>query len=478
MISTKKGQGSLEVLIIFGVLVIGSIIFGLFYLGNVKNIFVTDPGTQQDRNSTNGDIYNSIEGSLIYNDEQQIASSAIGMEEPVEEPSCGDGTCNGTETMISCPEDCIDMAQQTCGDGTCNGTETMISCPEDCSAGYSQTLTLELIPNSSSLLNNSFEIKLSTQTSDMGLTKIKIRQGGIESMNCNYNGVYDSTFEDIGLLEPEGTSGVYSITTRFSCNSAGVYSFTFFVSPIGSPEQEIISSISKEIREPSYNVSILSPVLPGDIPFEFLAVHTPMYLYAKTTDQFGNDVTNDFNYNWAFDWPEYGIVYTGDNFSELFQVSDIKDSYLFNGSWFDGSTPLSEFHFYVKATNGIEEIVSEGLTVLASNSNEGNGILPLKIQSPARGTLYTPVDWISARTGLTPSDISKYSSVSCDWYYHNLTTGQEGSLVLNTNCLDAISYPASAFGGLGEVLIYVQLHAEKEGRVVTDTRMTNIIITE
>lgn len=455
MISTKRGQGSLEVLIIFGVLVIGSVIFGMFYLSNVRNIFVTDPGTQQDRNSTNGDIYNSIEGSLIYNDEQQIASSAIGMEEPgMEEPPEG----------------------SSCGDGTCDATETMIDCPEDCSSGYSETITLELIPNSSSLLNEYFEIKLSTQTPDMELTKITIEKDGFGSMNCKYNGVYGSTFENIGLLEPEEASGVYSITTRFSCKSAGIYLFTYFVSPIGSPEQEIISSISKEIKEPSYIVSILSPTLPGGIPFEFLAAHTPMYLYAKTTDRFGQDVTNDFNYNWAYDMPKDGIVYTGDNFSELVQVCYNPSC---NGFWFDGSSPVSMFHFYVKATNGIEEIVSDGLTVIADlRSNWGNGILPLDMQFPARDTLYTPVDWISARTGLTQSNISNLSSVSCDWYYHNLTTGQEGSLILDTNCLDAIGYPASAFGGHGEVLIYVQIHAEKEGNTFTDTRMTNITITK
>jgi hypothetical protein len=45
-------------------------------------------------------------------------------------PSCGDGTCNGTETKSSCPEDC--GTATFCGDGTCNGTETKTSCPEDC----------------------------------------------------------------------------------------------------------------------------------------------------------------------------------------------------------------------------------------------------------------------------------------------------------------------------------------------------------
>ena len=48
-------------------------------------------------------------------------------------PSCGDGTCNGTETKTSCPADC-GSASTYCGDGTCNGTESQSTCPSDCTA--------------------------------------------------------------------------------------------------------------------------------------------------------------------------------------------------------------------------------------------------------------------------------------------------------------------------------------------------------
>ena len=43
---------------------------------------------------------------------------------------CGDGSCNGTETAASCPQDC--PSTPTCGDGSCNGTETTASCGQDC----------------------------------------------------------------------------------------------------------------------------------------------------------------------------------------------------------------------------------------------------------------------------------------------------------------------------------------------------------
>jgi hypothetical protein len=48
-------------------------------------------------------------------------------------PTCGDGTCNGTETCSSCPQDC-GACPPSCGDGTCNGTETCSNCPQDCGA--------------------------------------------------------------------------------------------------------------------------------------------------------------------------------------------------------------------------------------------------------------------------------------------------------------------------------------------------------
>ena len=48
-------------------------------------------------------------------------------------PRCGDGTCNGTESCMSCASDCGACAP-TCGDGTCNSSETCTNCPTDCGA--------------------------------------------------------------------------------------------------------------------------------------------------------------------------------------------------------------------------------------------------------------------------------------------------------------------------------------------------------
>jgi hypothetical protein len=48
-------------------------------------------------------------------------------------PSCGDSFCNGNETCSSCSNDC-GACSPSCGDGSCNGTETCSSCSNDCGA--------------------------------------------------------------------------------------------------------------------------------------------------------------------------------------------------------------------------------------------------------------------------------------------------------------------------------------------------------
>jgi hypothetical protein len=46
-------------------------------------------------------------------------------------PGCGDGQCIGNESCSSCPDDC-GVCPPECGDGQCNGEETCSTCPGDC----------------------------------------------------------------------------------------------------------------------------------------------------------------------------------------------------------------------------------------------------------------------------------------------------------------------------------------------------------
>ncbi len=48
-------------------------------------------------------------------------------------PFCGDARCNGTETCMTCRDDCGACAP-VCGDGTCGGGETCSTCSRDCGA--------------------------------------------------------------------------------------------------------------------------------------------------------------------------------------------------------------------------------------------------------------------------------------------------------------------------------------------------------
>lgn len=44
--------------------------------------------------------------------------------------SCGNGMCESSESVSSCPEDCKEPP--TCGNGVCDSGETYKTCPEDC----------------------------------------------------------------------------------------------------------------------------------------------------------------------------------------------------------------------------------------------------------------------------------------------------------------------------------------------------------
>jgi hypothetical protein len=45
---------------------------------------------------------------------------------------CGDGTCEGAEDEVTCPQDC--KKGPTCGDGKCEGAENVANCAADCKA--------------------------------------------------------------------------------------------------------------------------------------------------------------------------------------------------------------------------------------------------------------------------------------------------------------------------------------------------------
>ena len=45
--------------------------------------------------------------------------------------SCGNGTCEASETCATCPADC-GQCTDTCGNGTCDSGEDCSTCSQDC----------------------------------------------------------------------------------------------------------------------------------------------------------------------------------------------------------------------------------------------------------------------------------------------------------------------------------------------------------
>jgi len=97
------------------------------------------------------------------------SSQSVSFSVAIVVPVCGDGTCNGLETSVSCSNDC---KLSICGDNICNATETSNSCSNDCplfcdltSASWNkkdtlvgETVYLNVVGNNCNLKTISFEI--------------------------------------------------------------------------------------------------------------------------------------------------------------------------------------------------------------------------------------------------------------------------------------------------------------------------------
>ncbi len=110
----SKGQSSLEILIIFGILVLGSIIFGVFYFNShqAMNTNKLDSATKE------------VASSLSY--QKEVKPSSI---------TCGNHLCEPGENCSNCSNDCGTCPVIiSCGDNVCEGDENCQSCPGDCNS--------------------------------------------------------------------------------------------------------------------------------------------------------------------------------------------------------------------------------------------------------------------------------------------------------------------------------------------------------
>ncbi|HOW29242.1 MAG TPA: BspA family leucine-rich repeat surface protein [archaeon] len=354
MFKSKKGQIALEVLVIFGVLVIGSIIFGLFYMNNVKDILVEGPGTKQDKNG-GGDVYDDLEGSLIYNEEQQIGSSSHGI-------TGGSGGSSGTGGT----DDPEDPPVPYCGDGECNGTETTISCPQDCTAGYFfGSLELSILPEDIAYTTDKITINV---TFESDAQSSQISQINIKKYNLDDYAYYDTidcglmdydnnyTYLNVGELLPL-QPGYLTGSFDFICNQSGYYEFTF---SINTGEDTITNYINKEIVEPEQ-------------PLEFISVWDTDYTGSGLTKN--NEILlpliNSGNYDFYVDWGDGEITHITNNDSKTVL-------YAFSGVDYDGVAK----HEYIRPGEYIVTITGtiEGFTFVRPDFMGGVPVDAIKLK--------------------------------------------------------------------------------------------------
>jgi surface protein len=291
MFKSKKGQVALEVLVIFGVLVVGSIIFGLFYMNNVKDILVEGPGTKQDKNG-GGDVYDDLEGSLIYNDEEQIGSSSHG----ITGGSGGTGGTGGTDN----PED---PPVLYCGDGICDSGEE-IACPQDCiTIGSLDDLEIILDPETSSYGNQNFNIIVNAYTDYpiLNVTQIEVKKRNeygtyISTNNCEFDNSYSSIFSNPGTLIYDEENDTLTNTFTFSCNTLGNYDFKFTVSDLSNTDSLTGSVV--EAYGPNGKEIISHPL-------EFISVWDTTRELGELTStdaQISLPLVSNGEYNFNVDW--------------------------------------------------------------------------------------------------------------------------------------------------------------------------------
>jgi len=193
----SKGQGALEILIITGVLILGAVIFGIFFLGQFNSSPQVPTMSVVDEFMTD-----------------------LGYEVPVDP---------GHE--IDDPEPPEDPDE-----------------PELPEEHTFSDLVLILDPETSSLVNQDFNIiariNSNYDSANVDLIEVKkydeITNSFVDPTDsCKLNGVYASSFSDAGQLTPLDSNHL-SQTFTFSCNSPGQYDFLFTVS--NDNDSEILSN--------------------------------------------------------------------------------------------------------------------------------------------------------------------------------------------------------------------------------------------
>ncbi len=219
MLSRKKAQVSIEVLAVLGILVIGSILFGAYYLNSIYK--------SQNK---------AIDLSTVVDDfEKQLNPDGIG---------------NNISPLL------------TCGNGNVDPGETCDNCPQDFDPGFCDTIigfftiTTSLLPNIPSPTNTDFGIYVygNNQTGLTGVVikKIVVNTGSplAESSNCSYNNqVINGTLDNLTLPLPCSGANCQTTLDKFKCSVPGTYNIGIYAGINGdsNSSKNDFKSINKTI---------------------------------------------------------------------------------------------------------------------------------------------------------------------------------------------------------------------------------------
>jgi len=216
-----RGQASLELLAIVGVLIIGGVIVSVFVIGNINK------GTKQ---------ASSIGNGLL----DDLNRYMVG-----DEPNYGNygGSGGGSTGAV-------------CGNGICESGENQSNCPEDCGGEWGLDINATS-PTPPVYINTNFTTSLSKNISETIDVNIDIGRKNIygdyvATTNCSYNGVYSSSFPNI--TQTSSTSNYI-----FNCNTDGNYQITYSAHQDGntsnSASDQIIVSVTNYTPPSNYMLS-------------------------------------------------------------------------------------------------------------------------------------------------------------------------------------------------------------------------------
>ena len=306
--------------------------------------------------STHNQVITAIDADRIVWTEARFGNFDIFIFTIEAAPSCGDGSCTGSETCSTCPQDC-GACQPVCGDDLCNGTETCSSCPLDCGACPNEPPIANAGPDQSVHQGNLVTLDGSTSTDPDG--------------NYPLSYAWTITSKPVGSIATLDNSAI--VNPSFTADKQGDYIISLVViDSLG------LSSLPDEVLVSTRNTP---PVAEAGPDQSIIVVGTTVQLDGtKSYDLYGDS----FTYLWTITSKPSGSVATLSNraFSKPTFVADVYGEYVISLVVTDIAGTASEpdtvtISFYnVKpvADAGVNQAVSVGsiVTLDGSGSSDAN----------------------------------------------------------------------------------------------------------